>query len=497
MESGRRHRFSRRFWAWAGAVSIRTKVLGIVLALVIMLGMGVTIQVRAALLSTLTERLQAQGISIARDVAARSTDLILVNDLYALHQLALETQANNADVRYVFVLDTEGRILAHTFGEGFPMDLLDANTVGPEEHHRGVWLRTDEGLIWDVAVPVFEGQAGVVRVGLSERGMRQTMRAITSQMLLTTGLVSAVGTAAAGLLTWILTRPILSLVDAAKAVERGDLTRRVERWADDEIGDLAEAFNAMTESLERAAQERAERDELRARYVSGVIAAQEEERKRIARELHDGTSQTLTSLLVGLRTLEGTCIGEESRQQLEDLRRVAVQTLEEVHDLALRLRPSVLDDLGLPAALGRHISEYNQRHSVKADLVVHGLGEERLPAPVETALYRIVQEALTNVVRHARARHASVLLEKRDGCLRVVVEDDGQGFDVSTVGRDSRHLGLYGIRERAELLGGSVKIESEPGRGTSVFVEIPLDESPSGNGAETERERAPEKGGAA
>jgi len=447
--------------------------MGIVLGLVLTLGLGVTLQVRAALTQVMETQLEDQGISVARDLAARSADLILINDLYALHQLLAETQANNSNVRYAFVVDAQGRVLAHTFGAGFPVGLLDQNDVEPQAHHAAVSLNTNEGKVWDMAVPILEGRAGTARVGLSEAGLQSAVQNVTGQLLLTTVLVSVIGVTAAAVLTWVLTRPVLQLARAAQAVGQGDFQQHVERWAADEIGDLAESFNKMTTALARADEERAERDALRARYVSGVIAAQEDERKRISRELHDSTSQSLTSLLVGLKGLANKCDHPEVRQRAEELRAVTAQTLDEVHELALQLRPSVLDDLGLPAALERYVADWRGRHGIAVDLAVSGLAQ-RLPAEVETALYRIVQESLSNVARHAEARTASVLIECRHGTLRAIIEDDGRGFDPERAGRAEQRLGLYGIRERAELLGGKLTIESEPGHGASLYVEIPL-----------------------
>jgi signal transduction histidine kinase len=467
-----RPKFFDRFWAIAGAVSVRTKILGIVLGLVVLLGVGITIQVRAVLSATLTAQLQEQSVSAARDLAARATDLLLLNDLYALHRLLQETQRNNANVSYAFILDTNGNVAAHTFGDQFPLDLLALNAAAPSDHHHTVILETNEGLVWDTAVPVLDGRAGTARVGLSDAGVRQAVQAITGQLILTTILVSLVGMTAATFLTWILTRPILSLVSATKAVAAGDFSPQVRRWADDEIGDLADAFNQMTGELARMDDLRREREALRRQLLERVITTQEEERKRIARELHDSTSQTLTSLMVGLRVMENTCPDCQIQEQARELRDVAAQTLDEVHALAMQLRPRLLDDLGLPAALQRLAEEWQARHKIPADLLIH-IGEVRLPGPVETALYRIVQEALTNAARHAQASAVSVLVERRGEQIIVVVEDDGIGFDATAASGD-QHLGLMGITERAELLGGKLTIESTPGRGTSVFVEIPL-----------------------
>ncbi len=462
----------RKLWGFAGAVSVRTKILGIVLVLVVLLGVGITVQVRIVLQNALVSKLQEQSVSIARDVAARATDLILINDLFALHQLLVETQTNNPDVRYAFIVDEEGEIIAHTFGSGFPAGLLAANAVGPDAHHETRALATDQGRIWDTAVPIFDGQAGMARIGLSEDSIQATVTTLTSQMLLTTVMVSAVGIAAATLLTWIVTRPILNLKQAAQAVGKGDFDQYVTPWAGDEIGELAQAFNAMTADLAQADRERKEREQLRSRLLEQVITAQEEERKRIARELHDETGQSLTSLMVRLQTMNQQCPVPELKPQMEEVRQLIAQTLDDVHNLAVELRPSVLDDLGLEAALQRHIQDYRRRFHLEIDLVAIGL-DQRLPPAAETALYRIVQEGLTNIARHAQARTASILLERRNGRVRVIIEDDGQGFALQQAAGSGR-LGLYGMRERAELLDGTFTIESEPGQGTSIFVEVPL-----------------------
>jgi signal transduction histidine kinase len=463
----------QRLWGRAGAVSVRTKILGIILGLVLLLGLGTTIEVRLVSQRALLQRLDEQSVAIGRDVGARATDLILVNDIFSLHQLLAETQHNNPDVRYAFILDTEGQVLAHTFGEGMPADLVTANHVAAGEHHRTALLQTDEGRIWDTAVPIFQGRAGTARVGLSERSVHNTVTILTGQMLLTMILVSSVGVGAAIFLTWLVTRPILELKEAAQAVGGGDFSRRVRPWAGDEIGELAEAFNNMSTGLGQAEQERVEREQLRSQLLEKVIAAQEEERRRVARELHDETGQALTSLIVRLQTIYQQCPSLELKCQVDDLRLLLRQTLDGVHNMAVALRPSVLDDMGLVAALRRTVQDCHTNYPLKVDLVVVGLDVERLPPAVETALYRIIQEGLTNIVRHARATTASVLVERKNGRVRAIIEDDGIGFDPRRAAEEGR-LGLYGMRERAELLNGTLTIETRPGEGTAVYIEVPV-----------------------
>jgi signal transduction histidine kinase len=474
-----------RVWELIGGVSLRVKILGMVLALVLVLGSGVTLQVRSMLTRTLLTQLQEESVSLGRDLAARSTDPLLINDLYSILQLLRETRLNNPDVRYAFILDADGRVIAHTFSGGFPADLITTNTVATDAHHHMTTIQTEEGVIWDTAVPIFEGKAGTARIGLTEARMRDAVAAITTQLLLATGLVSLFGILAAIFLTWLLTRPVRQLVEATEAVRRGDYSPRVRRWADDELGELADAFNVMTADLATADIERQEREQMRAFYLRQIITAQEEERKRIARELHDETGQALASVMVGLRNVEEASSAAEVQTRLADLRGVASATLESVRRLALELRPSVLDDLGLVAALRRYATEYTMRFKIPVTVQIVGLDDFRLASEIETALYRIVQEALTNIAKYARATHVSVLLEHRDGQISAIVEDNGCGFDAEQVlrtGAAENRLGLYGMRERAELVGGALTVEAQTGCGTTVFVRVPVGESQTANG---------------
>ena len=466
-----------RLWNTLSSVSVRTKILGIVLLMVVVPGTIVTFQVRTTLINVFRHQLEQQGVAIARDVAARSVDLVLINDLYALNRLLRDTLTHNPDVRYIFIQDPNGFVLAHTFGEGFPPDLLEVNPLPPGEKVRIVRLATEEGRLWDIAVPIFEGKAGVAHVGLQETRVWRVVNTVTGQILFSLIAAFLLGIGAAFALTWILTRPILDLVAATEKVAQGDYSLHVQRWANDEIGHLADTFNAMVKRLAQAEQERAERERLRQFYLQRVIHAQEEERKRIARELHDELGQALASFMVGLRNVEVARTPQEMRERLEEMRSAVAITLERARRLAFDLRPSVLDDMGLVPALKRFLNDYQQRFGIQVSLEAPNLNGVRLAPEVETAVYRIVQEALTNAARYAQCAHISVLLQTRDNMLSVIVEDDGCGFNVEDVmsqkvGQTS--LGLYGMIERAQLLGGTLDIESSPGGGTTIYLRVPL-----------------------
>ncbi len=203
-----------------------------------------------------------------------------------------------------------------------------------------------------------------------------------------------------------------------------------------------------------------------------AVRAQELERSRLARELHDETGQALTSILLGLAAVERSESAEAAHAAAGALRGLVVETLQNVRRLAVELRPSALDDFGLEPALqrlGRSVSE-----TAALDVQVEArLGLKRLPPEVETSLYRIVQEGLTNVVKHAEAAHVSVVLTRKSGSVLLMIEDDGRGFDTAARS-DLERLGLRGMRERVDLLDGSFDVESAPSTGTTLIIELPI-----------------------
>jgi two-component system, NarL family, sensor histidine kinase DevS len=200
-----------------------------------------------------------------------------------------------------------------------------------------------------------------------------------------------------------------------------------------------------------------------------AVAGQELERQRLARELHDETGQALTSILLGLSSL-GETTDESARASIESLRELVVATLQDVRRLAVELRPAALDDFGLAAALERLTDNFSEHTGIGVELE-SGLGDARLPSDLETVLYRVVQEALTNVVKHARAEHVSIVLRRSDGVVTAVIEDDGRGLPDA---RSEGGLGLVGMRERVALVKGRLRIESSANAGTTLLVEVPL-----------------------
>jgi signal transduction histidine kinase len=307
-------------------------------------------------------------------------------------------------------------------------------------------------------------------------------------------------------LAWIVTRQVVSplrrLATVAQRFGTGDLDAPVSIQGKDEIGALARSFDTMrsqlkrslgeikqwnqdlegrvkqrTKELEELSQRLNERDRERGDLLRKIIVAQEEERMRVARELHDEVGQTLTSLVMSLGSVEALYAqNSTARQRLESLRGLTSEAVEEIRRLIQNLRPSLLDDLGLVPAIRWFVENYLAPAGVKTELKAQGL-DRRLPPTIEITLFRVVQEAITNIVRHSEAKAARIWLGLNRSTITGIIEDDGKGFKVNTVRQDRRtgtRIGLLGMKERITLLKGRLNIKSRPGSGTIITFEIPL-----------------------
>jgi two-component system sensor histidine kinase UhpB len=275
-------------------------------------------------------------------------------------------------------------------------------------------------------------------------------------------------------------RPMERLQRTVERIDRGDTAVRapVEEIGDPQLKSFAQALNTMLGRL-AAHMRMIERNRAQLRRLSGqVLSAQEDERKRIARELHDDTSGALARVLLNLEMCEELLPEDlaEVRAKMRATSQLTEQTLENVRKLIFDLRPTLLDDLGLAPAVRWIAKNTLEPVGVQVHFETNAhLG--RAAAPVETAMFRIAQEAVTNIARHAEAHHARLSLSLEQSNLVLCIEDDGKGFDVAASERETNgnhHWGLFGLRERVELLGGTLQLKSEPGRGTSLRVEIPV-----------------------
>ena len=245
------------------------------------------------------------------------------------------------------------------------------------------------------------------------------------------------------------------------------------KTAEGEIVGASDVSRDITERKQAAKIKQAQA--MRQLLLKRVLSAQEEERRRIARELHDEAGQLLTSLLVGLRTLDDSRNLADVKAHGLRLRKITAQALDEVGRIARGLHPTVLDDHGLGVALRRYVAEYIKTHHIAVDLQLNELDSGNLPSAVQIGLYRIVQEALTNVARHSGAKTVSIKFVRSATALEVAVIDDGCGFDAKAVAVSSHRLGIQSMRERAAMLGGTFSFASR-GKGTKILVRVSLAE---------------------
>lgn len=603
------------------SVSIHMKIYGMVFAVIFLVTIISLIGVRISITETLSQQLDERVKSIGSDVASKSSDLMLTNNIYALQKLVNDTLRNNNDIEYVIILNEQGRTIVHSYeNESLSTELLHANKVDKDDLNSLVMFDTEKGIIRDVAVPIVKGFGGTARVGLRSDSLEHALQNVTTQMFITMLIVLMLSILIVFWLTRVITFPITQLVNLTKQVARGDFSPRILNFPNDEIGKLTHSFNSMLGNLEKARndkekyyqeiltrnreltllnsisanittfdelrevldkfvadlvtelslnsaliqikiennhetffnskerclleledkqdgdcnchgdtgkvnnsfplilkeqtvgkiqicsakeldpysvkilssignqlsvtieniqlwQEIKKKEKVRKMLLGKVMTVQEEERKRIARELHDETSHSLSSILLGLKVLQEVTDEEQRQKEISNLRELAHHTIEEVHELAWQLRPSILDKFGLKVAIERYTAEFKKKYPVEFDLILEGIDKERLSSEVETAIFRVVQEALTNILKYAKAKSVSVIIMKNSHMISVIIEDDGVGFNVESVlNKDPSkyNLGIRGMQERVSILGGTLNIESETGEGTAVMVKLPL-----------------------
>jgi two-component system, chemotaxis family, sensor kinase Cph1 len=262
---------------------------------------------------------------------------------------------------------------------------------------------------------------------------------------------------------------IAALVGYASTVGRG------ESIGPHETG--IEETNAVVSSLCQASEHLRQSAQERAVLLDRTVTAQEAERKRISRELHDSLGQYLTALRLGFAEIELFCAGDPAaHERLTKLKHLSGEISYELNRIAWELRPRALDDLGLRRAVTQYLEEWADRSGLQIDLEIN-LCEQRLPQTIETAVFRALQETITNVVKHSGANRVGVVLDANDQGVRLIVEDNGHGFHQGSedLALGVGHLGLLGLRERLALAGGSVEVESSSQSGTTVYARIPFE----------------------
>lgn len=464
-----------------GRLSIYHRILATILLIIVILSSTVGFVVWDSMNKFVSQQLTKQGIDTATHLALSSSNVILLDDFYQLHELVSQTLASSDDIRYILVFDANKRLLAHSFHGGIPQALLSFETPPISASEQVKLFVSNEGNIHDIIVPIEHGAVGYVRIGMTESFVRQLLlqhAGNISVAFLITGILAVFLSSA---IAKKITRPIDTLVKTAEAITQGNLVVRSNVDDQGEMGKLANAFDEMTSSLISATKEKEsllseliEKEQLRNQLIQKLITAQEDERKRLSRELHDQTSQALTSLMLTMRILAEDATTESQKEALRIGRDVAASLLKEVREMAIELRPPLLDDLGLVPAMKKYIDPFAERHQLNIQFTANDTGAP-IQGNVAIAVYRILQESLNNVVKHSGATRVRIVFSNNADNISLTIADDGCGISAQDLVRamQNNRIGLYGMRERAELLFGRFDHSVSAEGGAELVVTIP------------------------
>jgi two-component system sensor histidine kinase UhpB len=448
--------------------------------------------------------------NLQENVSPRLTQM--VNDVLKSSMLSknkdemkyiLEAVRQYPDVKSIFILNRTGRIVM-SINDKDVGRIIDIRDPTCQVCHHGTIKALNKTVIYSSLEgekifrnvnPIYnrtecfschkseEKIAGVLVTDFTLSHIEGQLRAEFKENILLLFFAIGISTLVIGIaLNQLVIKKLQRFVEAASLFGRGEFKKTISFKSDDEIKKLAESFNRMAKTL-------TEKMRLERKYLSQIIEAQENERRRISRELHDEIGQALYAIKLNLEMIEKDLPDTTPliRGRLGEAKSLSSQTLTAMRRLSLDLRPTMLDDLGLIPTLRWYIQNFSNRLGIYSNFETTGF-EEKLSPQIETAFYRIVQEALNNIAKHAQADRVEISLVKRDSRIYASIQDNGKGFDLGRVlppESPERGFGIVGIQERVSLLGGQMDIQTKPGFGTLIHFEIPYENVRGGDEKDT------------
>lgn len=412
---------------------------------------------------------------------------VLLDNKFAIYEQLVDTLHQNEQIKYIIVTSPEGKIISSTFVKGFPVGLPVYREKSQEYENELfdiVVYDSNEGNIREYMYTPNNNIIGSIRVGLKESIMLEIMKEKFIQIILTIFIICVVSSILATYYAWHFLQPIEILSKAVKEISKGNYDISVDRIGNDELGYLMQIFNNMARRLSKKERENTyllselrKKEEHNSLLMAQLFRAQEDERQRISQELHDGTSQTMVSILTYLRILHDKLTTKEQKDFLAGIRELISQTLDSIRALAVNLHPPLLKDLGLIVAIEKFLDMVQQTSTdIKIKFEYQG-DFSKLPDMLALVCYRIIQEGITNIVKHANARRAKVKIFYEETKIRMEIIDNGIGFDEETAQRAklNQHLGLRSMQKRIELLQGKFEIISKLNKGTIIKITIPIE----------------------
>ncbi len=425
--------------------------------------------------------LDKSGREIGQSMSTVISSAILLDDTFKITEQLIQTKNLNDQIQYIIVSRPNGEMLTSTFTDGIPQGLPLVRTPQAADV---ITYNSNEGYIREILCPIDDGLVGYFRIGLTEKPMAQLMRKRFIEMITLILLICL-------LASWLATRyanaflkPIQTMAAAVRQLGRGNYQVTVPVSTSDDVGRLAKAFNSMVNRLSVKDKENLrlvaalqEKEKLRMWLIQQLFTAREDERRRISRELHDETSQSMVAILSYLRIIMDRTTDPSVKELVSGVRDLTKDTLEGLRHLAVNLHPPLLDDLGLIVAMEKYLDSFRMAHPQIQITYTHNGDFTAISRPMALLCYRLMQESLTNIIRHSQATAVAIAMQITPVQLTMSVTDNGIGFseDTAKQARLDNHLGLVSMRERTELLNGTFCIHSQPAAGTAICITLPLE----------------------
>ncbi|MFH1784779.1 MAG: sensor histidine kinase [bacterium] len=450
--------------------SIRTKLVFWICVLFIFIGLIIYLSLSYVLPRKITAQILKRDVEIARYLSGETEDLLLLKDKIALSLLLHDNLDRLEDAQYLFIQDTDGSIISHTFGKSFPKGLMFFRPESRSAHKIREFLGNGNR-IYDISVPILEGEMGALHLGVSLESGKKDVAEITRinhyvAIVILIGL--GIGIVIFLIIGFLFSNQIIRLKNFAAKIGDGDLEAKIDIKSKDEIGVLAEAFNEMVQNLKEKVQQ--------IKRLNTI-----EERNKIALDLHDGWAQDMANIIKRTELCERLFKIDPSKalKELSVLRENTKGMLNKMRGVIFELKSPEETQFDLTQKLTEYITNYRKQGHLDVKLDISG-SLDNIAAGKSRSIFYIIVEALTNIEKHSRAKCAEVILKiHNDNNLIIDIKDDGKGFNVKKASQNipgNGKLGLRSMRQRANSLSGKVDIKSKKGEGTKISIDIPLED---------------------
>jgi|UniRef100_A0A7C5KD15 signal transduction histidine kinase len=457
-------------------MSLKTKILIINIFSIFIITLGIALGIKIILTQNFEDRLILRTKNIASTLSNSIIEPLLSNNIYSAHQILLQYKENNPEISYINVISNQNDVLCSTFSSGFPKELYLLQISSTEIDTKV--FSSEIGKIIDVKYPIADGALGYIHIGVTEKETEKRIQEIIEKILLFGLFINLLASILLYKLTNSITNNLRKLTLYAKDIALGKKVSQPTIKTNDEAGELFISFKHMLTALEKSAKEelklitKLKDEEIKRELLKRTMETTEKERQRISMEIHDSVMQNLASINIMLKIFQSK-LDQSKRLEIESIQKLIDKTIGELRNIAKNLRPPQLEKLGLKSSLESFFDEIEKRHNLKINFDF-SINEEKLDWTWSINTYRIIQEAISNIVKHSEANSASISVKEIDNKIELEIKDDGKGFDVEEIlNKKIDRLGIIDMKERTKTYGGEFIINSIKGGGTVVKISFP------------------------